>query len=222
VVTSAYVAGLQAFFATGVEKVQGLKAQLHEKVMTGEHEEDDAPEERAKEVSKPEERGTARHDTTNDTTSTPSNLSVRSAGQANPVDARQTGGVCRSAASWSVSGLHRCVGCGCCLGLARPAIAPRSRSGRRWWRAGCRCRCTSHAAAAVAQAWPRRSAVGRRYRAARGRPASLASRPTRTRRHRHRAVQAVARPAAGGHAAQQGPAARHPVERVDAHPGRGG
>ena len=62
VVTSAYVAGLQAFFATGVEKVQGLKAQLHEKVMTGEHEEDDAPEERAKEVSKPEERGTTRHD----------------------------------------------------------------------------------------------------------------------------------------------------------------
>ena len=62
VVTSAYVERLQAFFATGVEKVQGLKAQLHEKVMTGEHEEDDAPEERAKEVSKPEERGTTRHD----------------------------------------------------------------------------------------------------------------------------------------------------------------
>jgi hypothetical protein len=59
VVTSAYVAGLQAFFATGVEKVQGLKAQLHDKVAEEEHDEDaDVPEERAKEASKPEERGT--------------------------------------------------------------------------------------------------------------------------------------------------------------------
>jgi exonuclease VII large subunit len=62
VVTSAYVAGLQAFFATGVEKVQGLKAQLHDKVAEEEHDEDaDVPEERAKEASKPEERGNATH-----------------------------------------------------------------------------------------------------------------------------------------------------------------
>jgi exonuclease VII large subunit len=72
VVTSAYVAGLQAFFATGVERVHGLKAQLHEKIATDEEreaeekekenekekedEEEDAPEVRAS--AKPsEEKG---------------------------------------------------------------------------------------------------------------------------------------------------------------------